>query len=458
MKYIIIFFMLVCPLGFHFNAYAAFGTEEEQKQGYDTHLQIISSIGQYHAPKIEAYLSSIGKKLAPSIGISSKYFKFFILDSDIVNAFAAPGGYIYVTRGLLLYTNSEAQLAGVLAHEIAHVYLHHSTRLQNTKLLIRAGTLLTYLTLGPVAAAAGVIGDNPLMAASSRKYEKEADKLALNWLINSGYNPEEFIRFMKTLRRYESLESSNDEIFNPLKAILQTHPPTEDRIKYLKSLAFSAKSSGYSGAKEHLEAIDGMKFSDGVVPLSIKIHEAILAEDGLHVQCPKNFFFFSCDQELCATNGRGGIATLKPIPMGYYSSLDSVLRREAFNEDINLAGDVTKLSPLSAIAKYKDKGFLAIIKNQSPELKGLLIKLDNLDFHDAREFVINTHIREYVVNGADGNFMKVQIYKATGEEDLELLAASQYFGPFSRERFMIINGFFEGSKIKKNQLIKTIGL
>ena len=110
--------------------FALISEDEEVEQGRSYHPEIIKTYGLYDDPELQEYVNRIGQKLASKSHRSNLQFHFTVLDSAEINAFALPGGYIYVTRGIMAYLDSEAELAGVLGHEIGHVTARHSVRQQ----------------------------------------------------------------------------------------------------------------------------------------------------------------------------------------------------------------------------------------------------------------------------------------------------------------------------------------
>ncbi|XKH34196.1 M48 family metalloprotease [Azospirillum doebereinerae] len=162
-----------------------------------------------------------------------------MLDSEVVNAFALPGGYVYVTRGLLALAKDEAEVAGVLAHEIGHVTARHSSRRQTRQtitdlLAAGVGLVLGDETLGQLAG----LGGTALTAGYSREQELEADQLGVTTLERAGYDPFAMATFLETLRRdtqYDGLRAGKrgDDGFD----FFASHPQTEDRVRRAADLA-----------------------------------------------------------------------------------------------------------------------------------------------------------------------------------------------------------------------------
>jgi beta-barrel assembly-enhancing protease len=178
-------------------------------------------------PVISEYVNRVGQNLVRNSDAKVP-FTIKVIDSDEVNAFALPGGFMFVNSGLILKADSEAELAGVMAHEIAHVAARHGTR-QATR-----GTIVQYATL-PLLFMGGWTGYAIEQAASlaipmgflkfSRSFESEADMLGLEYLYKTGYDPTAFVDFFEKI---QSLEKTKPGV---VSRVFSTHPMTDDRIK-----------------------------------------------------------------------------------------------------------------------------------------------------------------------------------------------------------------------------------
>lgn len=168
-------------------AAALFG-DNEAALGAQEHPKILQQFGgAVKDRKLQAYIDALGRRLAATTQRAGDPWTFTVLDSDVVNAFALPGGYVYVTRGLLALAKDEAEVAGVLAHEIGHVTAHHSAERQTRQtitglLAAGVGLVLGSPELGQIAE----LGGGALVASYSRGQELEADQLGIATLERAG--------------------------------------------------------------------------------------------------------------------------------------------------------------------------------------------------------------------------------------------------------------------------------
>ncbi len=176
-------------------------------------------------PTVTEYINRIGQNLVRNSDAKVP-FTIKVLDNDEINAFALPGGFFYVNTGLILAADNEAELAGVMAHEIAHVAARHATKNATRNELFNLASIPLVFVGGPAGyAARQVIGlAMPLsMLKFSRNAEREADMLGLEYQYASGYDPEEFVKFFEKLDEKKKM--------NFFARAFATHPMTQDRIK-----------------------------------------------------------------------------------------------------------------------------------------------------------------------------------------------------------------------------------
>lgn len=189
-------------------------------------------------PVLKEYLDTLGNRLVESLGLPRDSFTFFLINDNTVNAFAVPGGYVGVHTGLLITAANEAEVASVLGHEIAHVTQQHIPRMiseQKKNLLPNLATLLAGILVGGQATQAAIAVTQARSIENqltfTRSFEREADRIGINILANSGYDTDAMAAFFLRMQQANALHETNAPQF------LLTHPITTDRIAEAKARA-----------------------------------------------------------------------------------------------------------------------------------------------------------------------------------------------------------------------------
>ncbi len=244
--------------------------DQELEMGRQYHQEVLKQMPVYEDPELQAYVNRIGQELAQKSHRDNLIYRFTVLDSPTVNAFALPGGYIYITRGILAYMNSGAHLAGVLGHEIGHVTARHSVRQQSTGTLIQI--LGAAATVGTGSRAVGDLSNmfgTALIRGYGRKMELEADRLGAEYLANTGYEPDEMIGVIGILKSQEQfeLQRAKEENREPsaYHGVFSTHPANDRRLQEVIRAAKKFPDAGSRSDQRDgfLQHIDGMEFGPG---------------------------------------------------------------------------------------------------------------------------------------------------------------------------------------------------
>ncbi len=233
---------------------------QEIEMGKSTDASIKQQFGLYEDRELEAYVERVSRKLVPHTHRNQLPYHFAVLDTSVENAFAAPGGYIYVTRGLLAMMNSEAELATVIGHELGHVNARHSVRQLSNQLLLTGGLILGSILSEDVAKVAPylMIGLQVLFMKFSRDDEYQADSLGVLYSRSAGYAPGEMIPFFRSIQKLEEKAGGGTKLPN----FLSTHPLTEKRIAEAQKMILPG-DAGMSVLRDDFVArMDGLVFGD----------------------------------------------------------------------------------------------------------------------------------------------------------------------------------------------------
>jgi predicted Zn-dependent protease len=233
--------------------------QEEITLGRQSDADIRLQYGVYDDPALNVYLEGVGKALVPHTHRPSLDYHFAVLDTPVVNAFAVPGGYIYLTRGILALMGSEAEMAVVLGHELGHVNARHSVRRMSEMMLVQAGLAVGSAlseTFAEISGLAGV-GIQLLFLKFSRDDEFQADSLGVEYSRKGAYNPGEMIGFFASLEKLGDLSGGRS-----LPGFLSTHPLTKDRIQKVRMMLAASDQTLARKDRSYLQELSGVVYGD----------------------------------------------------------------------------------------------------------------------------------------------------------------------------------------------------
>ena len=242
-------------------------SDADREAGAKFHPQLLAEFGGAYQSDESDYLRRVGNAIASTAGLESQC-TFTLVNTDVVNAFAVPGCYIYVTRGLMSIVNSEAELAAVLAHEVGHIVGRHSQRQQRRSFWRTLGVVAVQVVSGSerlsqiAGAAAGLF-----TLRYSRKHEYEADDLGLRYLRQAGYDPFASFDMLQALGRHEQYltQSRGREDAHSIPEWARTHPLTANRLQRAQD---AAEDTGVSRGAfperevEYIRVVDGLLYGD----------------------------------------------------------------------------------------------------------------------------------------------------------------------------------------------------
>lgn len=315
-----------------------YSVEDDVKLGRDEHAKIVQEFGgEYENRKLQGYVDGIGKNLSHYTEFQQFPYKFTILNTPIVNAFALPGGFVYVSRGLLSLASNEAELAGVVAHEIGHVNARHTaerlTAAQASQLGLIAGAIgAAVLGLPQEIMQVGQSIAAMSIQSYSRSQELEADTLGIRYMTKAGYDPDGMVTFLSTLRaqsvveaQMQGLPAGSVDEYN----IMATHPRTIERVEQAMQVAAAARpASPRLGRDAYLDHIDGMLFGDD--PRQGIVRGRLFQHPGLRFQfrVPEGFRLVNGEAQIMARDNKGAAILFDTAPVKSSRDMASYLQNE----------------------------------------------------------------------------------------------------------------------------------
>jgi predicted Zn-dependent protease len=245
-------------------ACSSISQQQEVEMGAQGAQQVNAQLPMLNDATVNAYVNSLGRSLAATTSRSDLSWQFAVVNTDVINAFALPGGYIYVNRGVLNRASNESELAGVLGHEIEHVVRRHSVKqmeqAQGANIGVGIACALTNVCQNQAAAAAIQIGGTAVFAKFSRQDEIQADEGGFANVMNAGINPRGMLTFFEKLLAEERQGGGG-----AASSWFADHPGTEDRIADIQRM-LSENAGRLTGLRNDSQAFQTMKRRLGQLP------------------------------------------------------------------------------------------------------------------------------------------------------------------------------------------------
>jgi len=298
----------------------------------------------YQSKALQDYVNGVGQKLARQSHRPNLEYHFTVLDTPETNAFALPGGYVYITRGIMAYLNSEAELAAVLGHEIGHVTARHSVRQQSASQAANLGLTVASVFVPQIKSGIGQNLANTLggalLSGYGREQELEADRLGAVYLARADYDPQAIIRVLRVLKSQElkDAELAKQEGREPRRysGLFDTHPDNDTRLKQVVGEADKlAPTAPFEGRSEYLAATDGLVFNDSSDQGVVRNNRFYHGELGIALQFPEAWQVHNQPDALIAVSPQGEAKLqlqMDPKPQG--SPTEYARRLAGYNAQI----------------------------------------------------------------------------------------------------------------------------
>lgn len=451
-------------------------TQTESQQGAQYHPQFLAEFGGAMSGPQAAYVEQVGKNIAVQSGLGNarESFTVSLLNSPVNNAFAVPGGYIYTTRQLVTLMNNEAELAGVLGHEVGHVAARHSQRRQkaaqkNTLLglggAILSGILLGDSGLGSTLSKGFLQGSQLLTLSFSRTQELEADDLGIEYLTKAGYDRRAMGTVLASLAAQNALDARLQGRNASVPEWASTHPDPASRVQAALTKA-GAVTGGVTNRDTFLTRIDGMLYGDdpaqGIIEGSTFIHPELR----LAFTAPQGFYMVNSPRAV-SIQGQGGQAQMTLAP--YNGNLDTYVR-SAFTA---LGGKDGTLAP-AQLERTTVNGLPAVFGTARVNNGNSQVDVVVFAYEFARDRAY--HFTVIAPAGQAGTFnamfqsmrrvtdaeatsvvpKKLQVVTVARGDTVASLARRMAYPAAQEERFRVLNALASGATVTPGQKVKIV--
>lgn len=449
----------------------------EKAEGAKAHPQLLAEFGGAETGPQAAYVESIGKNISVQSGLSNARgdFTVTLLNSSVNNAFAIPGGYVYTTRQLVALMNNEAELAGVLGHEVGHVAARHAAKRQSQATRnsiigvlgsVLSGVLLGNSQIGQVLQRGLLQGSQLLTLQYSRNQELEADRLGITYLKRAGYDPRAMSTVLRSLAAQNALDARLMGTQNQVPAWASTHPDPASRVTTALNYA-GANSTGVTNRDTFLSRINGLTYGDDPKQGVVEGRNFTHPDLRLAFQSPNGFYMLNGTRAVTISgqSGKGQFTTA-----AFNGDMDAYVR--AAFADLTEANQ-PKIVP-SSISRTTVNGIPAAYATQRVNNGNSQVDVTvfayQFDSTHAYHFLTITQAGSASVFNSMYSSMrrisateasavrprKLTVITASASDTVNSLANRMAYTDAKLDRFLVLNGLTASSRITAGQKIKLV--
>lgn len=444
--------------------------EQDKRLGKEYSQQVETEVGIYYNKRLTPYVKSIGKKLAQNNPDQNFNYTFTVIDQIEPNAFALPGGYIYISRGLLALTNSEEELAGIIGHEIIHVSSRHAARglakARGPALLTLPGRVVGLVSnnLGNLINAPIDAFGGAYLATHGRKGEYESDQLGQRLAASAGYDPVELAYILYRLEKTVDLfmgEKGRPSFFD-------THPTTPNRVKRIKTdaqkLIWTKKPGFTSNTNEHLGKLDGMLLGENPAGGIIVKGKFLHPELDLSIDFPKKWHTTNKRDAFVATSpNKDAILTLGIVSNGDDPKLEADLYKIEIKDELGIQPVHSKQISIGKLPAYllsyniessKNPVFMHVLWIA---YRGLIYQFTGIAPDKYKEKLKAIALSFSPITNNERKLIKerrLRVVSAKNNESLYNLS-KRFNSIWDPQEIAVVNGLAENTPLKKGQLVKV---
>ncbi len=442
-------------------------SQNDRAQGAQANPQLLAQYGGRYSGPQSAYVERVGKRVAVQSGLSnaSGDFTVTLLNSPVENAFAIPGGYVYITRQLLALMNSEAELAAVMGHEVGHVAARHSnSRSTRSTLGTLGATLLGAVTGSDLVGRIAGVGSQLYTLSYSRNQEYQADQFGVRYATAAGYAPSGMADALVQLNEAQALAAqTSGRGGNAVPTWMSTHPNGADRVRRAQALAQQAGRATTQPAQDvtYLRMLDGLRYDDdpaqGVIDGTTFKHPALR----VRFTAPAGYALQN-GTDAVTIAGQGGQAEFRMGPAGDPAS---IVRQRLTALGAQNVGEPerTRINGTeAAIGTVR-----ANANNQAVDVTVVAYRYPSATYYFQIVTPAGRGIGPFeslldsfgTLSQAEANAIvgkRIRIVTVKASDTVDSLSRQMAYPDFQRDRFLTLNGLEDGARLVPGQLMKVV--
>lgn len=442
---------------------------QETTVGAQEHEKIIQQFGLYQNQSVANYVQKVGERVTQQTERPDVDYKFFVLDSPIVNAFALPGGYIYISRGLLALANNEAQMAAVLSHEAGHITGRHSAERYSRGVVtsLGAGILGAVIGVNGAAQALGT-GANLYLSSYSRSQENEADTLGLRYMTQGGYDPDEMPAFLSSLQAQSGLTArlaGQNAAANA--GYFSTHPATGDRVRKTDAEAQTYADSNVKNRNDYFNKINGITYGDSAKQGFTRGQDFYHPELGFRFTAPDGYRIVNQTNQIVVTANNGAVMLFDMARRGQGQNAEGYLVNSWLKDKQGIKAERTTINGMNAVSA----AFNGTVNGKPVTLRVIAIEFSPTNFarfqiaipNGASQSTIDELKRSSYsfrkLSNNQKNSLKanrLRIITAKSGDTIASLARRMPFSTAQEERFRVLNGLLPNEALVAGRKYKTV--
>ena len=452
-------------------------TEKREKEiGAEEHQKVIDSMPLYNDPQLLAYVNEVGQRMAAVSHRPDLEYQFFIIDSPEINAFALPGGYVYVNRGLLTFMNTEAELAAVLGHEIGHITARHAVQQQaRTGIANVASTVGGFVTA--VATGSGYIGSQISQVTSiwaqtglsgfGREHELEADQLGAEYLYEAGYDPKAVIDVITVLKNQEDFTRLSTGNSGGYHGLFATHPRNDTRLQQAVATVGTLSTDQVREVdpavfRQHIDGlIVGQSLATRTTDQRNRYYQALL---GYTLVFPDDWEYSETTTTVTASGADHGSLTIEAQRLQ-----DNIEPRVFIRDKLG----ITNLQKSEKLEQYRLLGHTGTVTDSAtgrtervaviymgPRVYVFRGQLGDGESAEATDQRVLASIRTFraIQNGelVPGSELKIHYVQASEFFDFATVARSSRISSYPEETLRLLNGYYPTGKPAAGDWVKLV--